>query len=85
MDPPGERLAQELARRIGYERCPRISWHPYKDANEMLLAQGPTSVLDALATLSRSRCHPITMHPSTRPVRLIPPVRGRRPVIALDS
>lgn len=73
MDPPGERLAQELARRIGYERCRRVSWHPYKDANEVLLALGPAAVRDAL-----TNAHPIpapdgvgyheSLCPSSRPV-----------------
>src|SRR5215213_1505991 len=47
MDAPGERLAEELVQRFGYATCTRVSWHPYKDANEMLVAQGPAAVLRA--------------------------------------
>jgi twinkle protein len=48
MDAPGEKLADELARRIGYARCKRVSWSPHKDANEMLISQGAPAVLGAL-------------------------------------
>lgn len=45
-DGPGSALAEELARRIGRERCWRVSWPALndvecKDANEVLLAFGP--------------------------------------------
>lgn len=33
-DPSGERLAKELVRRLGAERCKRIDFGKYKDANE---------------------------------------------------
>jgi twinkle protein len=84
MDAPGQKLADELARRIGYARCMRVSWHPYKDANDLLVAQGPTAVPDALAA---AEPFPVSlddeMPQRTRPMRPLPPGRGRRPVIAL--
>lgn len=41
-DPPGEKLAQELARRLGVERCWRVHWpEGIKDANQCLLDLGP--------------------------------------------
>jgi twinkle protein len=60
-DEPGEALAEELARRLGRERCWRVSWpgtavageaapdpeSVRKDANEVLMKDGP----EALATL----------------------------------
>ncbi len=44
-DPPGHALAEELARRLGKERCWRVRWPdsgdaPCKDANETLLRHG---------------------------------------------
>jgi twinkle protein len=85
MDAPGERLAEELAQRIGYGACKRVSWHPYKDANEMLIAQGPAAVLAALAA-----AQPFTVplddgavQKGTRPIRMLPPARGRRCLIEL--
>jgi twinkle protein len=84
MDGPGQKLADELARRIGYATCKRVSWHPYKDANEMLVAQGPAAVLDALATARASGAPVDDLVPyGPRPVRLLPPVRGRRIVMEL--
>ncbi|EPS68730.1 hypothetical protein M569_06038, partial [Genlisea aurea] len=46
-DPPGQALAEELARRLGRERCWRVTWpkkdniSSYKDANEVLVGLGP--------------------------------------------
>ncbi|XP_027352791.1 twinkle homolog protein, chloroplastic/mitochondrial isoform X2 [Abrus precatorius] len=46
-DPPGQALAEELARRIGKERCWRVRWPKKgrldhcKDANEVLMYLGP--------------------------------------------
>jgi twinkle protein len=45
-DGPGHALAEELARRLGKERCWRVTWPalndiPVKDANDVLLAHGP--------------------------------------------
>jgi twinkle protein len=84
MDAPGDRLANELAQRIGYATCKRVSWHPYKDANEVLVAEGPQAVLDALAAAEPFPVPPDAAIPHrARPVRLLPPVRGRRPVVEL--
>lgn len=44
-DPPGKRLEEELARRLGRDRCWRVLWpSDCKDANEVLLKHG-TEVL----------------------------------------
>jgi twinkle protein len=84
MDAPGQKLAQELATRIGPTRCRRVSWLPYKDGNEMLVAEGPQAVLNALAAAEPFRVPPDADIPhGTRPVRLLPPTRGRRPVVEL--
>jgi twinkle protein len=84
MDAPGELLAQELARRIGPATCKRVSWHPYKDANELLVAQGAAAVLDALAAAEPFPTPADHEIPSgTRPVRMLPPARARRSVITL--
>ncbi|XP_047308006.1 twinkle homolog protein, chloroplastic/mitochondrial [Impatiens glandulifera] len=46
-DPPGQALAEELARRLGRERCWRVNWPEkndgghFKDANEVLMHMGP--------------------------------------------
>ncbi|KAK3016919.1 hypothetical protein RJ639_005744 [Escallonia herrerae] len=46
-DPPGQALAEELARRLGRERCWRVRWPEkgetgrFKDANEVLMYLGP--------------------------------------------
>lgn len=41
-DAPGKRLEEELARRLGKERCYRVTWPDgCKDANEVLLTHGP--------------------------------------------
>ncbi|CAI0393615.1 unnamed protein product, partial [Linum tenue] len=53
-DPPGQALAEELARRLGRERCWRVKWprkneDSYcKDANEVLMYLGPQAVKDAI-------------------------------------
>lgn len=40
-DEPGKRLEDELARRLGREKCKRVEWpQGYKDANEVLKAVG---------------------------------------------
>lgn len=47
-DEPGKALAEELARRLGRERCWRVTWptknekENFKDANEVLMFMGPT-------------------------------------------
>ncbi|KAJ7949951.1 Twinkle-like protein, chloroplastic/mitochondrial, partial [Quillaja saponaria] len=46
-DPPGQALAEELARRLGKERCWQVCWPKkdessyFKDANEVLKCMGP--------------------------------------------
>ncbi|MFS7988265.1 putative DNA helicase [Helianthus anomalus] len=46
-DGPGQALAEELARRLGRERCWRVTWprkndnEHFKDANEVLMFMGP--------------------------------------------
>lgn len=48
-DAPGETLADELARRIGYGKCARVSWPDgCKDANDTLMKLGAMTVCDAL-------------------------------------
>jgi len=46
-DEPGQKLRDELVRRIGADRCWLVGWSPYKDANEELLEVGREGV-DAL-------------------------------------
>lgn len=49
-DAPGRKLADELARRIGYHKCQRVTWpEDCKDANETLVKLGKRALLDALA------------------------------------
>ncbi|XP_022845868.1 primase homolog protein-like [Olea europaea var. sylvestris] len=49
-DPPGQALAEELARRLGKERCWRVKWpkknnaESFKDANEVLMSMGPAAL-----------------------------------------
>jgi twinkle protein len=46
-DPPGKTLEEELARRLGPERCWRVTWPDgCKDANDVLLLHGPTALAD---------------------------------------
>ncbi len=48
-DEPGKLLEQELARRLGVERCYRVEWpQGCKDANDTLLAHGADGVREAL-------------------------------------
>lgn len=50
MDGPGRKLADELARRIGPEKCQRVMWPGgCKDANETLVTLGADAVKQALA------------------------------------
>ena len=45
MDGPGQMLADELARRLGPEKCYRVQWSNHcKDANEVLVAHGVEEV-----------------------------------------
>lgn len=47
-DEPGLMLRDELARRIGYERCFKVDFGSFKDANELLIAKGPAALSDLI-------------------------------------
>jgi twinkle protein len=53
-DGPGQALAEELARRLGRERCWRVKWpkknekEAFKDANEVLAYLGPDVLREAI-------------------------------------
>ncbi|CAH2034567.1 unnamed protein product [Thlaspi arvense] len=53
-DGPGQALAEEVARRLGKERCWRVKWPKKsedelcKDANEVLMSKGPHSLSEAI-------------------------------------
>jgi twinkle protein len=48
-DLPGEKLAEELIRRLGPERCWRVQWpSACKDANEVLMRYGPAALAECL-------------------------------------
>ncbi|KAL6502164.1 hypothetical protein OROHE_024757 [Orobanche hederae] len=53
-DPPGQALAEEIARRLGRERCWRVKWpkkndtESFKDANEVLMYMGPDALRDVV-------------------------------------
>lgn len=48
-DEPGRKLACELSRRLGPERCLRVNWQDQcKDANDVLMRLGPSAVADAI-------------------------------------
>ncbi|KAA3489453.1 twinkle-like protein, chloroplastic/mitochondrial-like isoform X1 [Gossypium australe] len=53
-DLPGQALAEELARRLGRERCWRVKWPKkndvdhFKDANEVLMYLGPSALQDVI-------------------------------------
>ena len=48
-DGPGRRLEDELARRLGYERCSRVVWpEDCKDANEVLMKHGASVLKDCI-------------------------------------
>ena len=54
---PGRRLEEEIARRLGKERCWRVTWpEGVKDVNHMLTTRGRDAVLDALA---KARPYPV--------------------------
>lgn len=53
-DGPGDAMAEELARRFGKERCARVRWPcindaPHKDANEVLIEDGPDVLRECIA------------------------------------
>jgi twinkle protein len=43
-DEPGENLANEIARRVGVEKCYRVDINPFKDVNEQLCKSGRVDV-----------------------------------------
>lgn len=48
-DPPGKTLEEELARRLGPERCWRVTWPDgCKDANDVLIQHGAASLRDCI-------------------------------------
>ncbi|XP_075090277.1 twinkle homolog protein, chloroplastic/mitochondrial-like isoform X1 [Nicotiana tabacum] len=53
-DSPGQALAEELARRLGRERCWRVTWPKkstidrFKDANEVLMYLGPGALREVI-------------------------------------
>lgn len=47
-DERGIELREELARRLGYERCKKIDFEDVKDSNELLVSKGRDSLLDSL-------------------------------------
>ncbi|XP_024983114.1 twinkle homolog protein, chloroplastic/mitochondrial-like isoform X2 [Cynara cardunculus var. scolymus] len=55
-DQPGQALAEELARRLGRERCWRVTWpsknetEHFKDANEVLMFMGPAVLREVIQT-----------------------------------
>lgn len=49
-DEPGLALREELARRLGYERCFKVDFSSFKDANEVLIAKGTQALLDVVKT-----------------------------------
>eukprot|EP00262_Sarcandra_glabra_P007417 TRINITY_DN20218_c0_g1_i4.p1 TRINITY_DN20218_c0_g1~~TRINITY_DN20218_c0_g1_i4.p1 ORF type:complete len:694 (-),score=82.97 TRINITY_DN20218_c0_g1_i4:362-2443(-) len=61
-DPPGQALAEELARRLGRERCWRVKWPKKndddvcKDANEVLMYLGPDALREVI---KESELYPI--------------------------
>lgn len=55
-DEPGQALAEELARRLGRERCWRVTWpsknanEHFKDANEVLMFMGPAVLREVIGS-----------------------------------
>lgn len=49
-DDPGIALREELARRLGYERCFKVDLGSFKDANELLVAKGTSELIECLKT-----------------------------------
>lgn len=48
-DPAGQRLEDELARRLGREKCRRVTWpQGCKDANDVLVKSGPQALRECL-------------------------------------
>lgn len=48
-DAPGQKLEEELARRLGQDRCSRVTWPDgCKDANDVLVKCGPDALKDCI-------------------------------------
>ncbi len=47
-DAAGRKLREDLAERLGKDRCDYIEWRDKKDANEVLVADGPQAVIDCV-------------------------------------
>lgn len=47
-DEPGIALREELARRLGYERCFKVDYGSFKDANELLIGKGVNSLKELI-------------------------------------
>ncbi|CAK9166290.1 unnamed protein product [Ilex paraguariensis] len=68
-DIPGEALAKELARRLGSERCWRVSWPKkseltsFKDANEVLTNLGPGALRDIIGNVELYRFKGFSIRP----------------------
>lgn len=57
-DEPGKTLEDELARRLGRERCRRVTWPAdCKDANEVLVKYGPARLAHAIETAEAFPIH----------------------------
>jgi twinkle protein len=49
MDEAGRKMTEDIARRVGRERCARVTWPDgCKDANEVLVKIGPQAVKEAI-------------------------------------
>jgi len=48
-DPPGIALRDELARRIGTDKCLKVNFNDCKDANESLVKHSPHSLIKSIA------------------------------------
>lgn len=52
-DPPGQKLEEELARRLGTDRCTRVQWPDgCKDANEVLVKHGKDTLRECIESAS---------------------------------
>tara|TARA_R100001086_G_scaffold183675_1_gene102487 strand:+ start:5428 stop:7131 length:1704 start_codon:yes stop_codon:yes gene_type:complete len=56
-DKAGKSLAEELARRIGKDRCHIVDFEKHKDFNEVFLNEGKTKVLEVL---QKAKPYPVT-------------------------
>lgn len=80
-DGPGHTLEEELARRIGPERCWRVSWPPgMKDANAFLLAYGAEALRNIVEQATpwpiAGLVEPATLVDDVEALYLSPQVKG---------